>query len=77
VGEKGIEFKIGVVGRGVLIDIARFRGKEYLDKGESFDHKVLFFSAPFFSEFVLLFIILIFFMQIGFTCCRGKTGRYY
>ena len=28
----------GVVGRGVLIDIARHRGKDYLDKGETFDH---------------------------------------
>jgi kynurenine formamidase len=28
----------GVVGRGVLIDIARHRGKPYLDKGETFDH---------------------------------------
>jgi kynurenine formamidase len=28
----------GIVGRGVLIDMARHRGKEYLDKGETFDH---------------------------------------
>ncbi|MHA6798389.1 cyclase family protein [Bounagaea algeriensis] len=28
----------GVVGRGVLIDMARHRGKRYLDKGETFDH---------------------------------------
>lgn len=28
----------GVVGRGVLIDMARHRGKEWLDKGETFDH---------------------------------------
>jgi kynurenine formamidase len=28
----------GVVGRGVLLDMARFRGKENLDKGETFDH---------------------------------------
>jgi kynurenine formamidase len=28
----------GVVGRGVLIDMARFRDKPYLDKGETFDH---------------------------------------
>jgi kynurenine formamidase len=28
----------GVVGRGVLIDIARHRGKPWLDKGETFDH---------------------------------------
>jgi kynurenine formamidase len=28
----------GVVGRGVLIDIARLRGKRWLDKGETFDH---------------------------------------
>jgi kynurenine formamidase len=28
----------GVVGRGVLLDMARFRGKENLDKGETFTH---------------------------------------
>jgi kynurenine formamidase len=28
----------GVVGRGVLIDMARHRGKRWLDKGETFDH---------------------------------------
>ena len=28
----------GVVGRGVLIDMARHRGKEWLDKGETFTH---------------------------------------
>jgi kynurenine formamidase len=28
----------GVVGRGVLIDMARHRGKEWLEKGETFDH---------------------------------------
>lgn len=28
----------GVAGRGVLIDMARHRGKEWLDKGETFDH---------------------------------------
>ena len=31
----------GVVGRGVLLDMARFRGREYLDKGETFDHNDL------------------------------------
>lgn len=31
----------GVVGRGVLIDMARHRGKRYLDKGETFDHRDL------------------------------------
>ncbi len=31
----------GVVGRGVLIDMARHRGKEYLEKGETFDHEAL------------------------------------
>ncbi|HEY2205401.1 MAG TPA: cyclase family protein [Pseudonocardia sp.] len=31
----------GVVGRGVLLDMARFRGKEHLDKGETFDHEDL------------------------------------
>jgi kynurenine formamidase len=28
----------GVVGRGVLVDMARHRGKPYLDKGETFNH---------------------------------------
>lgn len=28
----------GVAGRGVLIDMARHRGKRWLDKGETFDH---------------------------------------
>jgi kynurenine formamidase len=28
----------GIVGRGVLIDMARHRGKAFLDKGETFDH---------------------------------------
>jgi kynurenine formamidase len=28
----------GIVGRGVLIDMARYRNKEYLGKGETFDH---------------------------------------
>ena len=31
----------GVVGRGVLLDIARFRGKTTLDKGETFTHEDL------------------------------------
>ena len=31
----------GVVGRGILLDIARFRGKENLDKGETFTHEDL------------------------------------
>ncbi|MGH9000908.1 MAG: cyclase family protein [Acidimicrobiia bacterium] len=31
----------GVVGRGVLIDIARHRGKAHLGKGETFDHNDL------------------------------------
>ncbi|MGQ0844593.1 MAG: cyclase family protein [Sporichthyaceae bacterium] len=31
----------GVVGRGVLIDMARYRGKDWLDKGETFDHNDL------------------------------------
>jgi len=33
--------KRGVVGRGVLLDMARHRGKEVLDKGETFTHKDL------------------------------------
>lgn len=39
IGEKG------VVGRGVLLDIARLRGKEYLDKGETFTHEDLLQAA--------------------------------
>ena len=35
----------GVVGRGVLIDMARHRGKEHLDKGETFDHHDLMAAA--------------------------------
>jgi len=31
----------GVVGRGVLLDVARHRGKRVLDKGETFTHKDL------------------------------------
>ena len=31
----------GIVGRGVLIDMARHRGKQWLDKGETFDHNDL------------------------------------
>ena len=35
----------GVVGRGVLIDMARHRGKSHLDKGETFDHTDLVAAA--------------------------------
>lgn len=35
----------GVVGRGVLIDMARHRGKDSLDPGETFDHKDLLEAA--------------------------------
>ncbi|MGW4490538.1 cyclase family protein [Streptomyces sp. NPDC004376] len=35
----------GVVGRGVLLDIARLRGKEHLDKGETFTHEDLVVAA--------------------------------
>lgn len=35
----------GVVGRGVLLDMARFRGKETLDKAETFDHEDLMACA--------------------------------
>lgn len=35
----------GVVGRGVLIDMARYRGKEVLDRGETFDHEDLMAAA--------------------------------
>ncbi|KPF72328.1 MAG: cyclase family protein [Blastomonas fulva] len=35
----------GIVGRAVLIDMARFRGKDCLDKGETFDHNDLCAAA--------------------------------
>jgi hypothetical protein len=35
----------GVVGRGVLVDMARHRGKDVLDKGETFDHNDLLAAA--------------------------------
>jgi len=35
----------GVVGRGVLLDVARFRGKETLDKGEAIDLETLLACA--------------------------------
>ncbi|OZC73624.1 metal-dependent hydrolase [Rhodococcus sp. 06-462-5] len=35
----------GIVGRGILIDIARHRGKKSLAKGETFDHKDLLAAA--------------------------------
>ena len=35
----------GVVGRGILLDMARFRGKETLDKAETFDHEDLMACA--------------------------------
>lgn len=35
----------GVVGRGVLLDMARFRGKDTLDKGETFTHEDLLACA--------------------------------
>lgn len=35
----------GIVGRGVLIDIAKYRGKENLDKGETFSHEDLIAAA--------------------------------
>jgi len=35
----------GVVGRGVLIDMARYHGKEVLDRGETFNHEDLIAAA--------------------------------
>ncbi|MFC6713308.1 cyclase family protein [Branchiibius cervicis] len=35
----------GVVGRGILLDMARFRGKKTLDKGETFTHEDLIACA--------------------------------
>jgi kynurenine formamidase len=35
----------GIVGRGVLIDVARHRGKDHLDKAETFDHTDLLAAA--------------------------------
>jgi kynurenine formamidase len=46
--EKASVFPIadrGIVGRGVLIDIARHRGKKVLDKGETFSHADLLEAA--------------------------------
>lgn len=37
--------KKGVVARGVLLDIARHRGKDWLDKGETFSHEDLLACA--------------------------------
>jgi len=35
----------GIVGRGILIDMARYRGKPWLDKGETFTHEDLMAAA--------------------------------
>jgi len=35
----------GVVGRGILLDIARYRGKDVLGRGETFDHNDLMAAA--------------------------------
>lgn len=35
----------GIVGRGILLDMARFRGKKHLDKAEPFDHEDLMACA--------------------------------
>lgn len=35
----------GIVGRGVLIDMARYRGKDNLEKGETFSHQDLLAAA--------------------------------
>lgn len=35
----------GIAGRGILIDVARHRGKEWLDKGETFTHEDLMAAA--------------------------------
>ena len=35
----------GIAGRGILLDMARHRGKEYLGKGETFDHEDLMAAA--------------------------------
>ena len=35
----------GIAGRGVLLDVARHRGKEWLDKGETFTHEDLMAAA--------------------------------
>lgn len=33
--------KRGIVGRGVLLDVARWRGRDYLEPGDTFDHEDL------------------------------------
>lgn len=35
----------GIVGRGILVDIARYRGKRWLDRGETFTHEDLVAAA--------------------------------
>jgi len=35
----------GIVGHGILVDIARYRGKPWLDKGETFTHEDLMAAA--------------------------------
>lgn len=35
----------GIAGRGILLDVARYRGKAWLDKGETFTHEDLMASA--------------------------------
>ncbi|WP_395400437.1 cyclase family protein [Arthrobacter sp. UC242_113] len=35
----------GIAGRGILLDVARHRGKEWLDKGETFTHEDLMDTA--------------------------------
>jgi kynurenine formamidase len=35
----------GIVGRAILLDIARLRGKEFLERGETFDHRDLLAAA--------------------------------
>lgn len=35
----------GIVGRGILLDVARLRGKPWLDKGETFTHEDLLAAA--------------------------------
>jgi hypothetical protein len=36
-------FKDGIISRGVLLDVARMKGKKWLENGEPFTQKVLYY----------------------------------
>jgi len=67
----------GVVGRGVLIDMARYRGKEVLDRGETFNHEDLMAAAKQQGVEIQKHDILI--IRTGFigSFYKNKTGDFY